>query len=129
MSVSELQPHMSHWPFMQCAIDLVGPMPPTTRGRCMMIVATYYFIKWVEVEPMTTTTQTDIDRFIWRNIIYRFASLNPSSLTTAQNLWAKFLQKYDINQHMSTPRYPQGNGQAEAFNKMILVYLKKSLTP
>ncbi|KAM1292792.1 hypothetical protein ACFX2H_019538 [Malus domestica] len=29
---------------------------------------------------------------------------------------------------MSTPRYPQGNGRAEAFNKMILDCLKKSLT-
>ncbi|KAM2599254.1 hypothetical protein TB2_037697 [Malus domestica] len=29
---------------------------------------------------------------------------------------------------MSTPRYPQGNGQAEASNKMILDYLKKSFS-
>ncbi|KAM1600958.1 hypothetical protein ACFXTN_023336 [Malus domestica] len=29
---------------------------------------------------------------------------------------------------MSTPRYPQGNGQAEASNKTILDCLKKSLT-
>ncbi|KAM1831961.1 hypothetical protein ACFX13_021978 [Malus domestica] len=29
---------------------------------------------------------------------------------------------------MSTPRYPQGNGQAEASNKMILDCLKKSLS-
>ncbi|KAM1680318.1 hypothetical protein COP1_037765 [Malus domestica] len=40
---------------------------------------------------------------------------------------AKFFQKYGIKQHMSTPRYPQGNGQAEASNKTILNCLKKSL--
>ncbi|XP_068331483.1 uncharacterized protein [Pyrus communis] len=41
---------------------------------------------------------------------------------------AKFFQKYGIKQHMSTPRYPQGNRWAEASNKMILDCLKKSLT-
>ncbi|KAM1334267.1 hypothetical protein ACFX2F_010204 [Malus domestica] len=132
LPASELHPQTSPWPFMQWAIDLVGPMPPATGGRCMMIVATDYFTKWVEAEPMTTTTQTDIERFIWRNIICRFGI--PQSIITdngpqfvGKDL-AKFFQKYGIKQHMSTPRYPQGNGQAEASNKTILDCLKKSLT-
>ncbi|KAM2801730.1 hypothetical protein PS2_045127 [Malus domestica] len=132
LPASELHPQTSPWPFMQWAIDLVGPMPPATGGRCMMIVATDYFTKWVEAEPMTTTTQTDIERFIWRNIICRFGI--PQSIVTdngpqfvGKDL-AKFFQKYGIKQHMSTPRYPQGNGQAEASNKTILDCLKKSLT-
>ncbi|KAM1216367.1 hypothetical protein ACFX2J_012661 [Malus domestica] len=80
LPASELHPQTSPWPFMQWAIDLVGPMPPATGGRCMMIVATDYFTKWVEAEPMTTTTQTDIKRFIWRNIICRFGI--PQSIVT-----------------------------------------------
>ncbi|XP_068302756.1 uncharacterized protein [Pyrus communis] len=39
----------------------------------------------------------------------------------------KFFQKYGIKHHMSTPRYPQGNRRAEASNKIILDYLKKTL--
>ncbi|KAI5323387.1 hypothetical protein L3X38_032459 [Prunus dulcis] len=38
-----------------------------------------------------------------------------------------FFVKYKIKQHLSTPRYPQGNGQAEASNKVILDCLKKRL--
>ncbi|CAL8136497.1 unnamed protein product [Prunus armeniaca] len=38
-----------------------------------------------------------------------------------------FFKKYGIKQHLSTPRYPQGNGQAEASNKIILDCLKKRL--
>ncbi|XP_068319706.1 uncharacterized protein [Pyrus communis] len=41
---------------------------------------------------------------------------------------AKFFQKYGIKQYMSMPRYPQGNRWSEASNKMIIDYLKKSLT-
>ncbi|CAL8076670.1 unnamed protein product [Prunus armeniaca] len=38
-----------------------------------------------------------------------------------------FFVKYGIKQHLSTPRYPQGSGQAEASNKIVLDYLKKRL--
>ncbi|XP_020426547.1 uncharacterized protein LOC109950823 [Prunus persica] len=38
-----------------------------------------------------------------------------------------FFAKYKIKQHLSTPRYPQGNGQAEASNKVILDCLNKRL--
>ncbi|XP_020415620.1 uncharacterized protein LOC109948104 [Prunus persica] len=38
-----------------------------------------------------------------------------------------FFAKYKIKQHLSTLRYPQGNGQAEASNKVILDCLKKRL--
>ncbi|CAL2227389.1 unnamed protein product [Prunus armeniaca] len=38
-----------------------------------------------------------------------------------------FFAKYGIKQHRSTPRYPQGNGQAEASNKIVLDCLKKRL--
>ncbi|KAM2813787.1 hypothetical protein PS2_040687 [Malus domestica] len=132
LSTSELYPHTSLYPFMQLAIDLVGPMPPATGGRCMMIVATDYFTKWVEAESMITTTQKDIERFIWRNIICRF-DIHQSIVTDnfpqfIGKALAKFFQKYGIKQHMSTPRYPQGNGLVEASNKTILDCLKNSLT-
>ncbi|KAI5351082.1 hypothetical protein L3X38_003973 [Prunus dulcis] len=38
-----------------------------------------------------------------------------------------FFKKYGIKQHLCTPRYPQGKGQAEASNKIILDFFKKRL--
>ncbi|XP_020415572.1 uncharacterized protein LOC109948075 [Prunus persica] len=73
----------------------------------------------------------DVERFIWRNIICRFGC--PQSLVTDNGSQfigkqiAAFFAKYKIKQHLSTLRYPQGNGQAEASNKVILDYLKKRL--
>ncbi|KAM2984016.1 hypothetical protein FF2_009876 [Malus domestica] len=64
LSANELHPQTSLWPFIQWAIDLVGPMSLATGGRCIMIVETDYFTKWVEAKPITTMTQTDIERFI-----------------------------------------------------------------
>ncbi|KAM1764361.1 hypothetical protein ACFX11_003622 [Malus domestica] len=129
---SKLHMQTSHCLFMQWAIDLVGPMSLATRGKGMTIVTTDYFTKWVEAEPMTTMAQTDIERFIWRNIICRFGIPQSIVKDNAQQFvgkdLAKFFKKYGIKRHMSTPRYPQGNGRAKASNKMILDCLKKSLT-
>ncbi|KAI5326678.1 hypothetical protein L3X38_035752 [Prunus dulcis] len=66
-----------------------------------------------------------------RNIICRFGC--PQSLVTDNGSQfigkqiTAFFKKYGIKQHLSTPRYPQGNGQAEASNKIILDCLKKRL--
>ncbi|KAM1052635.1 hypothetical protein ACFX2C_000209 [Malus domestica] len=84
-------------------------MPPATGDKGMIIVATDYFIKWIKAEPITTATQTDIEHFIWKNIICRFGI--PHSIVTddgpqfmGKDL-VKVFEKYGIKHHMSTPRY------------------------
>ncbi|CAL9012001.1 unnamed protein product [Prunus brigantina] len=73
-------PQNSPWPFMQWAIDLVGPLPPAPAKKEMMIVVTDYFTKWIEVEALSSTKEADVEQFIWRNIICRFGY--PQSLVT-----------------------------------------------
>ncbi|KAI5324134.1 hypothetical protein L3X38_033207 [Prunus dulcis] len=97
----------------------------------MMIVATDYFTKWIEAEALSSTKEADVERFIWRNIICRFGY--PESLVTDNGSQfigkqiTAFLKKYGIKHYLSTPRYPQGNSQAEASKKIILNCLKKRL--
>ncbi|KAI5328819.1 hypothetical protein L3X38_028216 [Prunus dulcis] len=101
-------PQNSSWPFMQWAINLVGPLPLAPAKKEMMIVATDYFTKWIEVEALSSTKEADVERFIWRNIICRFGC--PQSLVTdngsqfiGKQITALFA-KYKIKQHLSTPR-------------------------
>ncbi|KAI5323558.1 hypothetical protein L3X38_032630 [Prunus dulcis] len=54
------------WPFMQWAIDLVGPMPQAPAKKDMMIVTTDYFTKWIEAEALSSTKKADVERFIWK---------------------------------------------------------------
>ncbi|XP_068323251.1 uncharacterized protein [Pyrus communis] len=90
------------------------------------------YLEKAKAKPMMTTTQTDIERFIWRNIICQFGILHSiitdNSPQFVGKYLMKFFQKFGIKQYMSTPRYPQGNGQAESSNKTILDCFKKSLT-
>lgn len=57
-------PRNSSWPFMQWAIDLVGPMPLAPAKKDMMIVATNYFTKWIKANDLSSTKESDMEQFV-----------------------------------------------------------------
>ena len=99
-------------------------MSPAPAKKDMIIVSTDYLTKWIEAKAVSSTKEADVERFIWRNNICWFGcpqslvNFNGSQLIVKQI--TAFFSKYKIKQHMSTPRYPQGNGQLEASKKVIL---------
>ncbi|XP_023922202.1 uncharacterized protein LOC112033647 [Quercus suber] len=103
---SNLSPISSPWPFAQWGLDIIGPFPRATRGRKFILVAVDYFTKWAEAEALANIRDVEVKKFVWKNII-------TSGL--------------GIKNRYSTPAYPQGNGQAEAVNKVIVGGLKKRL--
>uniref|UniRef100_A0A2N9GI29 Uncharacterized protein n=1 Tax=Fagus sylvatica TaxID=28930 RepID=A0A2N9GI29_FAGSY len=119
------------WPFSQWGLDIVGPLPRAPGNRQWLIVATDYFTKWVEAEPLVHITDADSKRFVWKNIITRFGiprvlvSDNGSQFTSGP--FREFCEQYGIRNHFSTPAYPQANGQAESSNKTLLDGIKKRL--
>ncbi|KAI5317411.1 hypothetical protein L3X38_037118 [Prunus dulcis] len=131
LHVEVYHPQNSSWPFMQWAIDLVGHLPPAPAKKDMMIIATNYFTKWIEAEALSSTKEVNVERFVWRKIIYWFGCPQSLVIDSGSQFIGKqitaFFAKYKIKQHRSTSRYPQGNGQAEASNKIILDCLKKRL--
>ena len=62
----------SPWPFAQCGIDIVGPLPTGSAQKKLLLVATDYFSKWVEVETFSSIKDRDVTQFIWKNIVCRF---------------------------------------------------------
>uniref|UniRef100_A0A2N9I3J5 Uncharacterized protein n=1 Tax=Fagus sylvatica TaxID=28930 RepID=A0A2N9I3J5_FAGSY len=128
---ASLNPIASPWPFSQWGLDIVGPLPRAPGNRQWLIVATDYFTKWVEAEPLVHITDADSKRFVWKNIITRFGiprvlvSDNGSQFTRGP--FREFCEQYGIRNHFSTPAYPQANGQAESSNKTLLDGIKKRL--
>ncbi|XP_065616385.1 uncharacterized protein LOC136061896 [Quercus suber] len=124
-----LNPFSSPWPFVQWGLDIVGPFPKAVGNRRYLLVGTDYFTKWVEAEPLANIRDVDVKKFVWKNIITRFEI--PQSLISDNGLQfdSKAFRKYcsDLGRknRYSTPAYPQGNGQAEAVNKVIVGGLKK----
>ena len=96
-----------------------------------MLVGTNYFTKWVETEPLANIKDVDAKKFIWKNIVTRFKVPHSLILDNGPQFDSKSFRRYycelGITNRYSTPAYPQGNGQAEAINKVIVSRLKKRL--
>ncbi|CAL9011446.1 unnamed protein product [Prunus brigantina] len=86
------------------------------KQHCFIIVATYYFTKWVEAKPVKSTTSQEIITFIEEQIIQRFGI--PESITTDRG--SSFIsgemlhmaEAFKFKLLQSTPYYAQANGHA-----------------
>ncbi|XP_028110276.1 uncharacterized protein LOC114308806 [Camellia sinensis] len=96
-----------------------------------ILLATNYFTKWVEAEPLTHVRDTDVKRFVWKNIITRFsipkALISDNDTQFDCGVYRELCNMYRIRPYFSSPVYPQSNGQAQASNKVVLDGIKKHL--
>ena len=126
-----LNPLSSPWPFAQWSLDIVGLFPKSAGNKRYLLVSTDYFTKWVEAEPLANIRDVDVKRFVWRNIVTRFGVLrtliSDKGLQFDNRAFRRYCSELGITNRYSTPAYPQGNGQAEATNKVIINGLKKRL--
>ena len=112
-------------------MDIVGPFPKAPRNKRWLLVGTDYFTKWVETEPLANIRDVDAKRFVWKNIVTRFGIPHTLISNNEFRFDSKASRRYycelSITNRNSTPTYPQGNGQAEVVNKVIVNGLKKRL--
>ncbi|XP_034213026.1 uncharacterized protein K02A2.6-like [Prunus dulcis] len=113
-------------------MDLIGKIyPASSKQHCFIIVATYYFSKWVEAKPVKSTTSQEIITFIEEQIIQRFGI--PESITTDRGssfICGEMLdmaEAFKFKLLQSTRYYAQANGHAESSNKVIINIIKKML--
>ena len=96
-----------------------------------MPVGIDYFTKWVEIEPLVNIRDVDTKKFIWKNIVTWFGVPHSLILDNGLQFNSKSFRQncgeLGITNRYSTPAYPQGNGQAEAINKVIVNGIKKRL--
>ena len=80
---------------------------------------------------MANIRDVDVKKFIWRNIVTRFGIprtlISDNGLQFDKKAFRRYCCELEITNRYSTPTYPQGNGQAETINKVILNGLKKRL--
>ena len=73
----------------------------------------------------------DAKRFVWKNIVFRFripyTLISDDGLQFDSKTFKRYCCNLGITNRYSTLAYPQGNGQAEAVNKVIVSGLKKRL--
>uniref|UniRef100_A0A2N9GAH5 Integrase catalytic domain-containing protein n=1 Tax=Fagus sylvatica TaxID=28930 RepID=A0A2N9GAH5_FAGSY len=126
---TSLQNMATPWPFHTWGLDLIGPINPSSGGCIWILVATEYFTKWVEAIPLRKATGAAVANFIREHIITRFGIphkiISDNGTPFVNKNVKEVLEHYRIKHRRSTPYYPQGNGQAEATNRMLLRILSK----
>ena len=109
----------------------MGPFPKVVGNKKYLLIGTDYFTKWVEAEPLANIRDVDAKRFVWNNIVTRFGVLHmlisDNGLQFNSKMFRKYRDELGITNRYSTPAYPQGNGQAETVNNVIVSGLKKRL--
>ena len=109
----------------------MGPFPKAVGNKKYLLVCSDYFTKWVKAEPLANIRDVDVKRFIWKNIVTRFGVpcvlISDNGLQFDIKAFRKYYYDLGIKNRYSTSAYPQGNGQAEAVNKVIVNGLKKRL--
>ncbi|XP_050374698.1 uncharacterized protein LOC126792283 [Argentina anserina] len=103
-----LQPIIKPWLGRGWALDFIGEIHPNSSLQHKhILLATYFFTKWVEAIPVRTTS-------------------SEGACFMAEKT-QKFLAGYGIKFLHSSPYYAQANGQAEASNRVIMSILKRML--
>ncbi|GJX26139.1 reverse transcriptase domain-containing protein [Tanacetum coccineum] len=59
----------SPWPFYKWGIDIAAEGPSKVK---FLIVAIDYFTKWIKAKPVATITGSQVEKFVWDNIVCRF---------------------------------------------------------
>ena len=121
----------SPWPFAQWGLDIVGPFPKAAENKRYLLISSDYFTKWVEIELLANIRDMDTKRFVWKNIVTRFGIpctlISDDSFQFDSKAFRRYCCDLGITNRYSTLAYPQGNGQVETDNKVILSWLKKRL--
>jgi hypothetical protein len=101
---------MKSWAFRGWGLDFVGEIhPSSSKGHQFVLVATYYFTKWIEDVTLKNMTHKELIEFITEHIIHRFDI--PQTLITDQGTSFiskevhEFAELYKIKLLNSSPYY------------------------
>ncbi|XP_049397385.1 uncharacterized protein LOC125861563 [Solanum stenotomum] len=128
-SQEALHPTVASWPFDAWGLDVVGPLPKSSKGQMYILAATDYFSRWAEVVPLKEVKKENVVDFIKSNIIFRYGI--PRCIVTDNGtpfnnkLMSSLCEKFSFKKHKASMYNAPANGLAEAFNKTFGNLLKK----
>ena len=114
--------------FYRVGIDLVGPLQPSKKGNCYIIVAMDYLTKWPEVAAVTNKQSKTVADFFMHNVISRHGCPREVLSDNGGEFFGEFdqlLQSCCIDHRLTSPNHPNANGLVEHFNCTLVTALRK----
>ena len=119
-----MQSDLVGYPLQRVAMDILGPLPSTTRGNKYVLVVGDYFTKWVEAYPMINMEAKTVADLFVHQFVSRFGV--PDTLHTDQgrnfesSLLKEVCQLLGVSKTRTSPYHPQSDGFVERFNRTLL---------
>ncbi|GBO05543.1 Retrovirus-related Pol polyprotein from transposon 412 [Araneus ventricosus] len=106
------------------ALDILGPLPVTTKGNRYVLVLMDYFTKWPETIPIPDQEASIVADELVRAWISRYdvPMILHSDQSTNFNsgLFTELFKFLGILQTLTTALHPESDGMVERFNRTIL---------
>ena len=118
------------WPFAVWCLDMVGPFKTARGSMTHILVMVDKFTKWLEVKPIAKCDGHTAVKFL-KDVILRYGY--PHSIITdngtnfAQGEFKRFCEDNNIRLDLCSVAHPQGNGQVERTNALVLSGIKPRL--
>ena len=118
-------------PLERIAMDILGPLPLTTRGNRYVLVVTDYFTKWTESYAIPDQSATSVAEKLVSEFICRFGvprQLHSDQGTNFESkVMAEVCKLLNIEKTRTTPLHPQSDGQVERYNRTLIEMLRGKL--
>ena len=123
-----LHPIKAGFPNEVVAMDIMGPMPQTSRRNRYILVLVDYFTKWCEAVPLSEVDATTVANAVLSHWICRWGA--PSQLHSDRganfesSLMLEICRALKIDKTRTTAYHPEGNGLVERTNRYIKTMLR-----
>ena len=110
-------------PWQKVAVDLVGPMPETSRGNKWILVLMDHFTRWQDAIALPDATAPVVATALDKKV-FCYLGL-PEQIHTDQGaqfesaLMAELCQLWRVKKTRTTPYHPQANGMVERNNRLL----------
>ncbi|KMQ82513.1 gag-pol polyprotein, partial [Lasius niger] len=94
-------------------VDLIGPLPTSSRGNMYVLVAVDYYSKWVEIFPLRVANIKIISRHLVRDVFSRFGfpkfMLSDNGPQFIADVYRETCRAFGIKCKYTSPYHPQTN--------------------
>ena len=117
-------------PFDQLALDIVGPLPKTSRGHRYILVMVDYATRYPEALPLRAATAKAVARELM--MLFSQVGIAREILTDQGSCFMlrvlkELLSLLQVKQLRTSVYHPQTDGLVERFNKTLKHMLKKAM--
>ena len=120
---STLKQYIVGEPMERIAIDILGPLPKSSKGNKYIMVVVDYFTKWAEAYAIPDQEARTVADKLVQEFITRFGCPRQIHTDQGRNFESKLFKGMcdllDVDKTRTTPFHPQSDGLVERLNRTL----------